>query len=41
MNARYFFVKDHIQSGELDIKYCPAEGMLAEFFTNPLQGTVF
>ena len=32
----YFFVKDLVQSGEIDIKYNPNESMMANFFTKPL-----
>jgi len=36
-----FFVKDRINNGKLRIEYCPAESMLADFFTKPVQGTLF
>ena len=36
-----FFVKDSVEKGEVNIKYCPTSHMLAEFFTKPLQGKVF
>ena len=41
IHIRYFFVKDRQDKGEIDIKYCPTENMLADFFTKPLQGTLF
>ena len=41
INIRYFFVKDYVKRGEIQIKYCPTEKMLADFFTKPLQGSLF
>ena len=41
INVRYFFIKDRIQNGELNIKYCPTEEMVADYFTKPLQGVQF
>jgi hypothetical protein len=41
INVRYFFVTDRIQQGELRVEYCPMEEMLADFFTKPLQGSLF
>ena len=41
IHIRYFFVKDRVDKGEVDIKYCPTENMLADFFTKPLQGALF
>ena len=37
----YFFIKDRVQSGEINIKWCPSEDMVGDFFTKPLQGTLF
>ena len=34
-------MKDRIKKGEVEVKYCPTEYMLADFFTKPLQGNVF
>jgi hypothetical protein len=41
VNIRYFFAHDRIQNGEIEIEYCPTEEMLADFFTKPLQGSLF
>jgi len=38
---RYFFVKDRVDKGEIVVEYCPTDVMLADFFTKPLQGTLF
>jgi len=37
----YFFVCNHIKQGELQVKYCPTDDMIGDFFTNPFQGAVF
>ena len=36
-----FFVKDRIDKKEIRIEYCPTELMLADFFTKPLQRSLF
>ena len=41
INIRYFFIKDRVDSGEVKIKYCPTNEMVADFFTKPLQGSQF
>jgi hypothetical protein len=41
MNLRYFFIKDHIDNGDIVLEHCPTEEMLADFFTKPLQGSLF
>jgi hypothetical protein len=41
IHLRYFYVKDKVESGELRIEHCPTDQMLADFFTKPLQGTLF
>ena len=41
INIRYFFVKDRVDKGELVIQYCPTLDMLADYFTKPLQGSLF
>ena len=30
IDIRYFFVKDQVESGNLDIKYCPTKEMVAD-----------
>ena len=34
-------MKDRIKTENIDIVYCPTEQMLADFFTKPLQGSLF
>ena len=41
VDIRYFFVHDRVKSGNIKVVYCPTERMLADFFTNPLQGGLF
>jgi hypothetical protein len=41
LNIRHFFIKDRVQSGELNIKHCGTDDMIADYFTKPLQGSKF
>jgi hypothetical protein len=41
VHIRYFFMKDRVDKGEVDLQYCPTLEMLADFFTKPLQGSLF
>ena len=41
ISIRYFFVKDRVDKGEVKISYCPTELMLADYYTKPLQGSLF
>lgn len=41
VNIRYFWVKDKIEKGEVDLKYCPTEKMLGDYYTKALQGAAF
>jgi hypothetical protein len=41
MDNRYFWIKDRLQSEGIEVHYCPTERMLADFFTKPLQGSLF
>jgi hypothetical protein len=38
---RYYFVKDRIDKGDVEIVYTNTEEMLADYFTKPLQGELF
>lgn len=40
INIRYFLL-DYIVKGELRVKYCPTGDMVGDFFTKPLQGSLF
>jgi hypothetical protein len=41
INIRYFFVTNHIAVGELNVEYCPTLDMIRDYFTKPLQGSLF
>ena len=41
INVRYFFIKDKVDNGDIEVIYCPTGEMLADFFTKPLQGKQF
>jgi len=41
IDIRYFFMKDRFESEKISVVYCPTEEMLADFFTKPLQGSLF
>jgi hypothetical protein len=41
INIRYFFIKDRVQIEGITIRHCPTLQMLADFFTKPLQGSLF
>ena len=41
IHIRYFFIKDLVDSKQINIKHCPTERMVADFLTKPLQGTLF
>ena len=41
INIRYFFVKDRIARGEIEIQYCPTKLMIADCLTKPVQGQLF
>ena len=41
INIRYFFMKDLIERDNIEVRHCPTEIMIADFFTKPLQGATF
>ena len=41
IHIRYFFIQDRVSNGEITLKYCPTDQMLADYFTKPLQGAKF
>ena len=41
LNIRYFFITDQVEKRNLEIKYCPTNDMLGDYFTKPLQGRKF
>ena len=41
LDIKYFFVKDLVERGDLNIEWCPTASMVADFLTKPLQGKLF
>ena len=41
INIRFFFIKDRIDKGEVEIAFCGTKDMIADFLTKPLQGKAF
>ncbi len=41
IKAKFFFIKDRVNEGEIKVIDCPAEGMWADIMTKLLQGMVF
>ena len=40
IHIRCFFMKDLVDKKEFEIKHCPGEEMIADYFTKPLQGAL-
>ena len=41
IKIRYYFVNQFLESGEMKIRYCPTDEMVANILTKPLQGEKF
>ena len=41
MDIRYFFIQDRVKQGDVKIEHCPTGKMVADFYTKPLQGSLF
>jgi len=41
IGIRHFFMQDRFESEGISVVYCPTDEMLANFFTKPLQGSLF
>jgi hypothetical protein len=41
IKAKFFFIKDRVDNGEVRIVHCPMEEMWVDVLTKPLQGKVF
>jgi hypothetical protein len=41
IQTRYYFIKDRVGNGELQLVYTPTESMVADILTKPLQGELF
>ena len=41
MHIRYFYVTEQVHNKAIHITHCPTEEMVSDFFTKPLQGSLF
>jgi hypothetical protein len=41
IKAKFFFIKDRVDDGEIKVIDCPTKEMWADIMTKPLQGTAF
>ena len=41
INIRYFFITDRVKKGDVSVVWCPTRDMIADYATNPLQGSLF
>jgi hypothetical protein len=41
INIRYFWIKDQTKGLDIEVRHCPTLLMLADFFTKPLNGSLF
>ena len=41
IRIRYFFIKDRVKAGDVQVRHCPTNLMIADFLTKPLQGSKF
>ena len=41
MDIQFFYVTEHVQNKTLSVQHCPTEEMVADFFTKPLEASLF
>jgi hypothetical protein len=41
MDIRYFFIREHIKSGDIELVYTPTKKMIADLLTKPVTGSLF
>jgi hypothetical protein len=41
IGVKLYFVKDHVDTGELIVEYCKSEDMIADLMTKPVGGALF
>ena len=41
IDIRFFFIKDRVDAGDVEVTFCGTEGMVADFLSKPLQGGIF
>ena len=41
IKVRYFWLRERVKLGDINVKYVPTEEMLADILTKPMQGMAF
>ena len=41
IDIRFLFIKDVLKRENIELRHCPTERMIADYFTKPLQGSLF
>ncbi len=41
IKARYYFIKDKVEGGEVEVQYCPTDKMWSDVLNKPKQGLPF
>ena len=41
IKARYYFIKDKVEEGEVEVQYCPTDKMWSDVLNKPKQGLPF
>ena len=41
IHSQYFLIHERWSRGEIDIRHCPTDEMVADYFSKPLQGKKF
>ena len=41
INIRYCFIKDVLERENIELVHCPTERMITDYYTKPLQGSLF
>ena len=41
ISIRYYFITDRIGRHEIEVRYCPTDEMIGDFYTKPLNGSKF
>ena len=41
IDIRFFFIKDRIEKGKMEVVFCGTNDMVADYLTKPLQGEKF
>ena len=41
LDIRYFYITDHIEKGDINIKFCPTDAMTGDYMSKPTHGKKF